>query len=111
LSVAAGQDMQSLMFIGFVIVVAVGGMLRAMLGRVPAALLLGGVLGGLAWLLLASALIALLAGLAAFVFVLLGGIGRGMGGGGFGGGGGSFGGGGFGGGGGGFGGGGASGRW
>ncbi|HCJ50267.1 MAG TPA: hypothetical protein DHV67_00195, partial [Gallionella sp.] len=97
LSVAAGQDMQSLMFIGFVIVVAVGGMLRAMLGRVPAALLLGGVLGGLAWLLLASALIALLAGLAAFVFVLLGGIGRGMGGGGFGGGGGSFGGGGFGG--------------
>jgi len=111
LSVAAGQDMQSLMFIGFVIVVAVGGMLRAILGRVPAALLLGGVLGGLAWLLLASALIALLAGLAAFVFVLLGGIGRGMGGGGFGGGGGSFGGGGFGGGGGGFGGGGASGRW
>jgi len=111
LSVAAGQDMQSLMFIGFVIVVAVGGMLRAMLGRVPAALLLGGVLGGLAWLLLASALIALLAGLAAFVFVLLGGIGRGMGGGGFGGGGGSFGGGGVGGGGGGFGGGGASGRW
>ncbi len=108
-SVGGGQDIQSLMFVGFVIVVAVGGLLRAMLGRFPAALLVGGVLSGLAWLMVASGIIALLAGLAAFVFVLLGGIGRGMGGG-FGGG--SFGGGGgFSGGGGGFGGGGASGRW
>ncbi|MFA6970496.1 MAG: YgcG family protein [Gallionella sp.] len=109
-SAAGKQDLQSLMFAGFVIAVALGGMLRALLGRFPAAMLVGGVLGGLAWLVVASGLIALLAGIAAFVFVLLGG-GRGLagyGGGGFGGG---SGGGGFGGGGGGFGGGGASGRW
>lgn len=109
-SAAGKQDLQSLMFAGFVIVVAVGGMLRALIGRLPAAVLLGGVLGGLAWLVVASGLIALLAGIAAFVFVLLG-SGRGFGGYGGGGMGGGGGGGGFGGGGGGFGGGGASGRW
>ncbi|MDO8206703.1 MAG: TPM domain-containing protein [Gallionella sp.] len=106
---AAGkQDFESLMFIGFVIAVALGGMLRALIGRLPAAMLVGGVLGVLAWLVIASGVIALLAGIAAFVFVLLGSgrggyIGGPGGGGGFGGG--------FGGGGGGFGGGGASGRW
>jgi uncharacterized protein len=59
----------------------------------------------LAWLIVGPLLIALLVGVMAFVFVLLGGGGRGLGG--------MFGGGsgGFGGGGGGFGGGGASGRW
>jgi uncharacterized protein len=89
----------------------VGGMLRAMLGRFPAALLMGGALAVLAWLTVAPLLIALFVGLMAFVFVLLGGGGRGFGGyGGFGGGG-FGGGGGFSGGGGGFGGGGASGRW
>ena len=103
------QDYQSLIFMGFVIAVALGGVLRAMLGRFPAAVLVGSVMGVLAWLVVASAMIAALAGLAAFVFVLLGGTGRGGYGGGFGGGG--FSGGGFGGGGGGFGGGGASGRW
>ncbi len=107
-SAVGKQDYESLMFMGFVIAVALGGMLRALLGRFPAALLVGGVLGGLAWLVISSGLIALFAGLAAFVFVLLGGFRGGylgMGGGG------GFGGGGFGGGGGGFGGGGASGRW
>jgi uncharacterized protein len=98
------------MFAGFVIAVALGGMLRALIGRFPAAMLVGGVLGGLAWLVVASGVIALLAGIAAFVFVLLGG-GRGGYIGGFSGGGGGGFGGGFGGGGGGFGGGGASGRW
>lgn len=103
------QDFESFLFMGFAIAVALGGMLRALLGRFPAAVLVGGVLGALAWLVAASTVIAFLAGIAAFVFVLLGG-GRhsgfigGLGGGGFGGGG-------FGGGGGGFGGGGASGRW
>lgn len=104
------QDYASLMFMGFVIAMATGSLLRAMLGRFPAALLTGGALGMLAWLAAASVLMALLAGIIAFVLVLLG-EGRGfigyggMGGGGFGGGGG------FRGGGGGFGGGGASGRW
>jgi uncharacterized protein len=107
------NNIEALMFIAFVLVVAVGGMLRALLGRIPAALLMGGGLGLLAWLTVAPLLIALLAGAAAFIFVLLG-AGRssggygGFGGGGFGGGGG---GGGFSGGGGGFGGGGASGSW
>ena len=114
-TVAGGQNnIESLMFMAFVLVVAVGGMLRAMLGRFPAAVLMGGALGLLAWLTVAPLIIAVLAGAAAFVFVLLGGGGRGIGGyggGGFGGGGYGGGGGGFSGGGGGFGGGGASGRW
>lgn len=113
---ASGKyNIESLLFIAFALVVGVGGMLRAMLGRFPAAVLMGGALAALAWFTVAQLFIALLAGLMAFVFVLLGG-GRGFagyggfGGGGFGGGG-LGGGGGFGGGGGGFGGGGASGRW
>lgn len=113
---ASGKyDIESLLFIAFALVVAVGGMLRSLLGRFPAAVLMGGALGVLAWLTVAPLLIAVLVGLMAFVFVLLGGGGRGFGGyggGGFGGTtGGGFGGGGFSGGGGGFGGGGASGRW
>jgi len=106
-------DIESLLFIAFGLVVVVGGMLRALLGRFPAALLMGGALAVLAWIIVAQLVIALLVGLMAFVFVLLGGGGRGFGGyggGGFGGGG-FGGGGGFSGGGGGFGGGGASGRW
>jgi uncharacterized protein len=111
------NNIETLMFIAFVLVVAVGGLLRALLGRFPAALLMGGALGLLAWLTVAPLIIAVLAGVVAFIFVLLGG-GRGIGGYGMGGfGGGGFGGGGFGGGGGfsggggGFGGGGASGSW
>jgi len=110
---ASGKyDIESLLFVAFGLVMVVGGMLRAMLGRFPAAVLMGGALGALAWLTVAPLMIAVLAGAAAFIFVLLGG-GRGFGGyggGGFGGGG-FGGGGGFSGGGGGFGGGGASGRW
>ena len=110
---ASGKyDIESLLFIAFGLVMVVGGILRALLGRFPAAVLMGGALGGLAWLSVASMLVALLVGVMAFVFVLLGGSGRGFGGG-LGGisGGGFGGGGGFSGGGGGFGGGGASGRW
>ena len=110
---ASGKfDIESLLFIGFGLVVVVGGILRAMLGRFPAAVLMGGALGGLAWLMVAPMLVALLVGLMAFIFVLLGGSGRGFSGYGGGFGGGSYGGGGgFSGGGGGFGGGGASGSW
>ncbi len=95
------------------LVVVVGGVLRALLGRLPAAVVTGGAATVLAWLFMGALVVALLAGLIAFIFTLLGGTGRRggwhSGGGGFGGGG--FGGGGFSGGGGGFGGGGASGRW
>lgn len=109
---ASGKyDIESLLFVAFGIVVVVGGILRAMLGRIPAALLMGGVLGVLTWVVVSSLLISGFVGLMAFVFVLLGGTGRGFTGYGGGFGGGSYGGGGFSGGGGGFGGGGASGRW
>jgi uncharacterized protein len=97
----------------------VGGLLRAMLGRVFGSMTAGGVVGVLAWLLVGALGIAIVAGLLAFFFTLVGGGGRRGYYGGFPGGfhrGGGFGGGGFGGGfrgggGGSFGGGGATGRW
>jgi uncharacterized protein len=95
------------------IVIAVGGMLRALFGRLPAAAIVGFGTGLLAWLIVAPLTVALLVGIVGFIFTLAGGGHRGglggFGRGGFGGGG--FGGGGFSGGGGGCGGGGASGRW
>jgi uncharacterized protein len=94
----------------FIIALAMGGVLRSMLGRLPGALVTGGAVGVIAWFMAGAASIAVVAGIIALFVTLFGG-GRGiggMGGGGFGRGGG---GGGFSGGGGGFGGGGASGRW
>ena len=99
------------------IAVVAGGVLRAMLGRLPGAAVTAGILGLIVWFLSGVILIALLGAVIGFFVTLLGGsslLRGGMGGGshrggGFGGG---FGGGGFrGGGGGGFGGGGSSGRW
>ncbi len=99
----------------FVLALAIGGVLRGVLGRVPGALVTGGLVGIISWFLVGAASIAVLAGMAALVVTLLGAgmLGRGLGGyyGGGRGGGGFGGGGGFSGGGGGFGGGGASGRW
>ena len=97
----------------------VGGVLRTVLGRFPGALVTGGAVSVIVWFLVGAVSVAVIAGLIALFFTLLGGGlgGRGVGGhhggfgGGFSGGGGGFGGGGFSGGGGGFGGGGASGRW
>lgn len=102
-----------------VLALVVGGVLRAALGRFPGALVTGGAVSVVAWMLAGAISIALVAGVIAFLYILLAGAmgGRGFGGGGLGGGfgggdfGGGFGGGGFSGGGGGFGGGGASGRW
>jgi len=74
-----------LLTISFALVVVVGGILRALLGRFPAAVLMGGAIGVLAWVMLAPIFIAVLFGLMSSVFVLLGG-GSGFGGGGFGGG-------------------------
>ncbi|MGB5082349.1 MAG: YgcG family protein, partial [Burkholderiales bacterium] len=95
----------------FILALVIGGVLRAALGRLPGALVTGGAVAGLAWLFAGAISVALIAGVIALLFTLLGGGGPGVRGyrGGFGGGG--FGGGGFSGGGGGFGGGGASGRW
>ena len=101
----------------FILALAVGGVLRSMFGRLPGALVTGGVVAVLAWFIVGAITIATLAGVVALVVTLLSGI-RGAGGrGGYYGGGGGLGGGGgggfggFSGGGGGFGGGGASGRW
>jgi uncharacterized protein len=95
-----------------VVLIAIGGLLRALLGRLLGASVMGGIafLGG--WWLAGSLISAVVIATIVFLFTLAGGGGRGIyrgggGGGGFGGGGG----GGFSGGGGGFGGGGASGRW
>jgi uncharacterized protein len=111
--------LEFLFIVGFFLVTFGGVVLRALFGRLPAALAVGTGLGLLAWLLLASAFLALLVGLAAFALTLAGSAPRRAAGGtrgwpttgGFGGWGGGLGGGGFSGGGGGFGGGGASGRW
>jgi len=100
-----------------IVALVLGGLLRTVLGRFPGALATGGVVAVVAWFVVGTVSIALIAGMMALFFTLLsggmGGLGAGGHHGGFGTGGfgrGGFGGG-FGGGGGGFGGGGASGRW
>ncbi len=102
----------------FILALGAGGLLRSALGRVPGAMVTGGVVAVVAWFLVGALSVALIAGVLGLIFTLLGGGlgGRGIGGYYGGGGGGSrgsggFGGGGFSGGGGGFGGGGASGKW
>jgi uncharacterized protein len=113
-------NLQSVFVIGFILVVVVGGILRRIIGRVPAALLVGGAAGVAAWFIVGALVVGVIAAVIAFVFSLAAGSsglpmggGRGGWGGGFpGGGGGWSSGGGWGGGGGGMGGGGgASGRW
>lgn len=122
---AAGSPWSAMLPALLVAALALGGILRAVLGRIPGAVLNGALLAGAGWLLAGTVLIAIIAGAAGFLFTLMsggrsalpgmylgGGLGRGgWGGGGSGGGAGGFGGGGWGGGGGSFGGGGASGRW
>jgi len=107
-------DLRGLTPVVFILAIALGGVLRAVLGRVPGALVTGGAVAVVAWFVAGALSMALLAGaIALFVTLLGGGLGRpGFGGyyGGLGRGGGG-GGGGFSGGGGGFGGGGASGKW
>jgi len=96
----------------FIVALAVGGVLRRILGKLLGSVVTGGVVAMIAWFLIGAAAMAVGAGVIALLVTLMGGgmLGRGMGGyyGGMGGGGR---GGGFSGGGGGFGGGGASGRW
>jgi uncharacterized protein len=111
--VAGIADIQRYVPVIFILALVLGGVLRSVLGRFPGALVTGGAVAVIAWLVAGALSIALVAGVMALFFTLLGGgmggFGVGGRGGGFGTGG--FGGGGFSGGGGGFGGGGASGRW
>jgi uncharacterized protein len=112
------KDLRQFALPALVLAFVVGAALRSVLGNLPAAIVTGGVLGYLTWLLAGTLFIAVAAGFIAFLFTLLAGgmfgplmsgmAGGRRGGGGFGGFGTS---GGFRGGGGGFGGGGASGRW
>jgi uncharacterized protein len=95
-----------------VLTVVLGGALRAFLGRGPGAVVAGGLVGVIGWLLSGAILVGLMAGAIALFFTLVGGIPMGWrSGGGWGGFGRGSGRGGFSGGGGGFGGGGASGKW
>ena len=126
-----GGEFRQLIPLLFIVALVGGGFLRATLGRFPGAVVAGGGLAFLTWLIAGALAIAVIVGIVGFLFTLLsggmarpwmsggypggyrrGGFGGGWGGG-FGGGGwgGGLGGGGFSGGGGGFGGGGASGRW
>jgi len=110
---ARGRDgFGSYMPVLFIVALGVGGILRALFGKLPGAVITGGIVAGLAWFFVGALSIALLSGVAALVVTLIGGaglLGRGLGG--YYGGGRGGGGGGFSGGGGGFGGGGASGKW
>lgn len=108
-------DFESLLPIGFILVFVVGGILRAIFGRLLGAGIIGGAMGVIGFFLLSSLLFSVVIGVLAFVVSLFAGMSGGIGGG-FGGGSGGWssggsGGGGFSGGGGGFGGGGASGDW
>ncbi len=88
-----GFDVNSMMFIGFILVFVVGGILRAIFGRFLGAGIVGGIAGFIAWTFGGAILIGIIAAMIAFIVSLLGGTRGGWGGGGFGGGG--FGGGGF----------------
>ena len=118
------RSLETLLVAGFVLVFGIGGLLRRVIGRLPASAVVGGVVGLLGWAVIASLSVAILFGLLAFGLSMLVGAAGGPGGlspgrtgrsgwgsGGWGSGGGFGGGGSWGGGGGGFGGGGASGRW
>lgn len=105
----SGDTLETLVVGGLALVFGIGGVLRAMLGRFLAALVIGTIAGVLASFFVASALVAFGIGLVVFIAGLFAGSGTGLPGGGGRGGGGR--GGGFSGGGGSFGGGGASGRW
>ncbi|HEY7758437.1 MAG TPA: YgcG family protein [Burkholderiales bacterium] len=116
-----GGNLETVLIVGFVLVFVIGGVLRAIFGRLPASALIAGAAGFIAWIIVSSLIAAAIVGVIAFLLSLLAGTQRmgrggwhpgGFGGGGWSGGGGGWsGGGGWGGGGGGFGGGGASGRW
>ena len=107
-------SMQRYFPIIFIVTLVVGEFARGIFGRMHGAFVTGGLIALVAWFIVGGLVLAVVVGVAASLFTLMGGMmGRGLGGGGGFGTGGGFGGrgGGFSGGGGGFGGGGASGRW
>jgi uncharacterized protein len=111
--VRPGDNYHTLLPLALMAILFVGGLLRAILGRLPGAIVAGGLIGLATWFLFHLLFVGVLLGIVAFFITLFAGSlgAAGMMLGGMGGGGGGGGGGGFSGGGGGFGGGGASGRW
>jgi uncharacterized protein len=113
------DNLESIIPFAFIAVLVLGGILRAVLGRLVGAIVTGGLVGLIAWFFVGALAVAVITGIIAFFFTLVGDSiattgGGGRGGGWSGGSGGGFSGGsggGFSGGGGSFGGGGASGRW
>jgi uncharacterized protein len=71
-SAPSARTSASLPFL-LVAALAVGGVLRALLGRVVGATLTGGLVGGVAWLLAGTAIVAAIAAMVAFLFTLIGG--------------------------------------
>lgn len=69
----AGDGAGRLLPVLFLLTVMAGGLLRAMLGRLPGAAVTGGVVGVLAWVLSGALFVAIAAGLMALLFTLLGG--------------------------------------
>ncbi|MCR4469735.1 YgcG family protein [Burkholderia sp. SCN-KJ] len=57
----------------FLLTVMAGGLLRAMFGRLPGAVVTGGVVGAIAWILSQALFVAIAAGMMALLFTLLGG--------------------------------------
>jgi len=57
----------------FILALVIGGVLRSVLGRFPGALVTGGAVAGVAWLFAGAVSIALVAGVIALLFTLLGG--------------------------------------
>jgi len=67
------RSIESYFVLFMVATLAVGGLLRGLLGRLPAALVVGAGIGFLAWMIIAPILVALLVGIVAFVITLFGG--------------------------------------
>ena len=77
----AGQsagDIEGYVPVLFVIALAMGGILRSVLGRLPGALVTGGAVGFVAWLMVGGLGIAIAAGIIALLVTLFGGGGRGF---------------------------------
>ena len=72
----SAPNFETMIVLTFVLVVVVGGMLRTVLGRLPAAGLVGGIAGGLAWWILMPVFGAVAVGVVAFVLSLLSGTAR-----------------------------------
>lgn len=75
-----GEKIGNLLLLGFFMVIAGNAFLRPLFGRLPSGLIVGGLLGGIAWSMLFAIGFVVLVGIVAFVISLLFGASRGGGG-------------------------------